>query len=80
MFITADVAEFIGDKAASTMNGKCFRACAMKLFKTMNDAGKLDKQAFVDIVKILTNNDAQLVDLANIIGNTCVGIAVPADK
>lgn len=46
----------------------------------MNDAGKFDKQVLVDVIKMVTKNDAQLVQLANDVADACVGIAVPADK
>lgn len=80
LFITADIAELLADTPASTKNGKCYKACLMKVFKTMDGSGKLDKGVFIGFLKTVAVNDAEYVENGEKITDVCLGIDVPSDK
>ncbi|XP_067634939.1 general odorant-binding protein 28a-like [Eurosta solidaginis] len=74
-----DVEEMVKQEAASSVQGKCLRACLMKHFGLMDDSGKFLRSAAVKHAEDYFNNDADKLKVANEILDACVNIAVPAD-
>ncbi|XP_058974433.1 general odorant-binding protein 28a-like [Musca domestica] len=75
----ADIEELVGKKPASTMEGKCLRACLMKKFEVMNDSGKFVSDVALKHAEKVTNGAADKMKVATEIINACAGIEVSSD-
>ncbi|XP_058974432.1 general odorant-binding protein 28a-like [Musca domestica] len=75
----ADIGEMVGRKPASTMEGKCMRACLMKKFEVMDDSGKFVADVALKHAEKVTEGAADKMQVASEIINACAGIEVSSD-
>ncbi|KAM7347923.1 general odorant-binding protein 28a-like isoform 2-T3 [Cochliomyia hominivorax] len=74
-----DVEELVGKKPASSMEGKCLRACLMKRFEVMDNNGKFVKDVATSHAEKYTDGDADKMKIAHEIIDACSGIEVSDD-
>ncbi|XP_005190164.1 general odorant-binding protein 28a-like [Musca domestica] len=74
-----DMEELIERKPASTMEGKCLRACLMKKFEVMNDSGKFVADVALKHVEKVTDGAVDKMQVASEIINACADIEVSSD-
>ncbi|XP_005188786.1 general odorant-binding protein 28a-like [Musca domestica] len=75
----ADIEELVGRKPASTMEGKCLRACLMKKFEVMDASGKFVTDVALKHAEKVTDGAADKMKVASEIINACAGIEVSSD-
>lgn len=78
--VAADLSELLADKLATTETGKCLKSCLMMKFNTMDGSGKMNKEGSMTIVKIITKDNAQIMEIAEKVLDACVGLEVSTDK
>ncbi|XP_061397303.1 general odorant-binding protein 28a-like [Musca vetustissima] len=75
----ADIEELVGRKPASTMEGKCLRACLMKKFEVMDASGKFATEVALKHAEKVTDGNADKMKVASEIINACANIEVSSD-
>ncbi|XP_061402800.1 general odorant-binding protein 28a-like, partial [Musca vetustissima] len=75
----ADIEELVGRKPATTMEGKCLRACLMKKFDVMDVSGKFATEAALKHAEKVTDGNADKMKVASEIINACANIEVSSD-
>ncbi|XP_068156428.1 general odorant-binding protein 19d [Drosophila tropicalis] len=74
-----DVAQLMKHELGETHEAKCLRSCIMKKFEIMDDAGKLNKEKALELVKIMSkDNEETSASVAEIV-DKCDEIEVPED-
>ncbi|XP_061397297.1 general odorant-binding protein 28a-like [Musca vetustissima] len=66
-------------KPASTMEGKCLRACLMKKFEMMDTSGKFATEIALKHAEKVTDGNADKMKVASEIINACANIQVSSD-
>ncbi|XP_061397298.1 general odorant-binding protein 28a-like [Musca vetustissima] len=74
-----DIEELVGRKPASTMEGKCLRACLMKKFEVMDASGKFATEVALKHAEKVTDGNADKMKVASEIINACANIEVSSD-
>lgn len=52
----------------------------MTKFNTMDGSGKMNKEASLTIVKLVSKNDAHIMEVAEKVLDACIGLDVSSDK
>ncbi|XP_061402802.1 general odorant-binding protein 28a-like [Musca vetustissima] len=74
-----DIEELVGRKPASTMEGKCLRACLMKKFEVMDGSGKFVTEVALKHAEKVTDGNADKMKVATEIINACANFEVSSD-
>ncbi|XP_064539776.1 general odorant-binding protein 19d [Drosophila montana] len=74
-----DVEHMMKHEPAESQESKCLRACMLKKFEIMDDAGKLSKEHALELVKIMSKDDADKEAAGADIVDKCEAIEVPED-
>ncbi|EDV95410.1 general odorant-binding protein 19d [Drosophila grimshawi] len=74
-----EVESMMKHEPADSHESKCLRACMMKKFSFMDDAGKLSKEHALELVKLMSKDDADKEAAGAEIIDTCETIEVPED-
>ncbi|KAH8396109.1 hypothetical protein KR222_003467 [Zaprionus bogoriensis] len=74
-----DLEQMMKYEPAETHEGKCLRACMMKKFEIMDDAGKLSKEHALELVKVMAKDDAEKEEAGTDIVEKCEALEVPED-
>ncbi|XP_073828654.1 general odorant-binding protein 28a-like [Musca autumnalis] len=75
----ADIEEMLGKKPASTMPGKCMRACLMKKFEVMDPSGRFVPEVALKHANKMADGSADKIKLASEIINACANIEVSSE-
>ncbi|XP_061388772.1 general odorant-binding protein 28a-like [Musca vetustissima] len=75
----ADIEELVGRNPASTIEGKCLRACLMKKFEVMDASGKFAAEVALKHAEKVTDGNADKMKVASEIINACANIEVSSD-
>ncbi|KAH8387905.1 hypothetical protein KR093_010284 [Drosophila rubida] len=74
-----DVQHMLHHEPTESHEGKCLRACVMKKFEIMDDAGKLSKEHALELIKAISKNDAEKEAAGADIVEKCEAVEVPED-
>ncbi|XP_034490677.1 general odorant-binding protein 19d [Drosophila innubila] len=74
-----DVEHMMHHKPSDSHEGKCLRACMMKKFEIMDDDGKLNKERALELVKIMSKDDAAKEAAGADVVDKCESLEVPED-
>ncbi|KAH8272275.1 hypothetical protein KR044_004214 [Drosophila immigrans] len=74
-----DVQHMLQHEPTESHEGKCLRACAMKKFGIMDDAGKLSKEHALELFKAVSKDDAEKEAAGVEIVEKCEAIEAPED-
>ncbi|KAM8719959.1 hypothetical protein ACLKA7_006076 [Drosophila subpalustris] len=74
-----DVEHMMHHKPSDSHEGKCLRACMMKKFEIMDATGKLNKERALEMVKILSKDDAAKEAAGADVVEKCEALEVPKD-
>ncbi|KAH8400045.1 hypothetical protein KR215_005902 [Drosophila sulfurigaster] len=74
-----DVQHMLQHEPTESHEGKCLRACMMKKFEIMDDAGKLSKEHALELIKHISKDDAEKLSAGAEIVDKCEAIEVPED-
>ncbi|XP_017129926.1 general odorant-binding protein 19d [Drosophila elegans] len=74
-----DVEQLMKHVAPESHEAKCLRACVLKKFQIMDEAGKVNKENAVQMVKAMSKHDAEKEDAPADVVAKCEGIETPPD-
>ncbi|XP_017100784.2 general odorant-binding protein 19d [Drosophila bipectinata] len=74
-----DVEQLMKHEKAESHEAKCLRACVLKKFEILDDAGKLSKKHTVEMIKAMTEHEEEKAEVVEEVAEHCEAIEVPED-
>ncbi|XP_039497444.1 general odorant-binding protein 19d [Drosophila santomea] len=75
-----DVEQMMSHEMPERQEAKCLRACVMKKLQIMDESGKLNKEHAIEMVKVMSKNDAEKEDAPAEVVAKCEAIETPEDN